>query len=102
MTENNRPDIVAATRGGDSSRGMDGEPTIAAATRDQAIYWRSIYAEILAMEEKVLERIRELMASQSPEARLEVEQTNVPVVVAQVASFRARWEFWDASVRTNQ
>ncbi len=37
----------------------------------------SIYAEILAMEEAVLERMHQLMAGQSPQARREVELTNV-------------------------
>ena len=39
------------------------------------------------MEEKVLDRIRQLMNTQSDEARREVELTNVPVVVAQAERF---------------
>ena len=45
------------------------------------------------MEESVLERIYQLMAGQSAQARREVELTNVPVVVAQVERFRARGSF---------
>jgi len=41
------------------------------ATLKQALYWSNIYTEILAMEEKVLRRIEQLMASQSAEARRE-------------------------------
>jgi hypothetical protein len=41
------------------------------------------------------------MASQSPEARREVELTNVPVVVAQVERFRARRGIWDALVHVH-
>lgn len=74
-----RPDIVAATRGGDNSQGMDREGDPSAATLEQALHWRNIYSEILTMEESVLERIRQLMASQSAQARREVELTNVPV-----------------------
>jgi hypothetical protein len=95
----NRPDIVAATRGGDDSLGMEGEADLATATLEQAVFWRDIYAEILAMEELVLARIRQLMATQSPEARREVELTNVPVVVAQAERFRSRLGFWDSACR---
>lgn len=77
---------------------MDGESDPKTASMEQALYWRQIYREILAMEEKVLKRIEELMAKQSPQARREVELTNVPVVVAQAARFRDRLGFWTARV----
>src|ERR1700737_837848 len=95
-----RPDIVAATRGGDDSVGMDNEADPATATLEQALFWRNIYTEILAMEESVLDRIHQLMADQSPQARREVELTNVPVVFAQAERFRSRLGFWQACVET--
>jgi hypothetical protein len=94
-----RPDVVAATRGGDHSVGMEGEADPATATLEQALFWRNIYTEILAMEEAVLARIRQLMVEQSPQAQREVELTNVPVVVAQAARFRSRLGFWETCVR---
>jgi len=94
-----RPDMVAAARGGDASQAMDGEIDPKTASMEQALYWRQIYREILAMEEKVLERIQALMAKQSPQARHEVELTNVPVVAAQAERFRQRLGFWTARVR---
>jgi hypothetical protein len=93
-----RPDVVAATRGGDDSVGMEGEADPATATLEQALFWRNIYSEILAMEEAVLARIRQLMVDQSPQARREVELTNVPVVVAQAERFRSRLGFWESCV----
>ncbi len=78
---------------------MDGEGVPADATLEHAIYWRQIYFEILAMEEKVLARIRQLMATQSDEGRREVELTNVPVVVAQAERFRQRLGYWDERVK---
>ena len=90
--------MVAAARGGDASRGMDGEGDPGSASLEQAVYWRQIYVDILAMEEKVMERIQDLMDRQSPQARREVELTNVPVVAAQAARFRARLGFWSARV----
>ncbi len=97
-----RPDIVAATRGGNSSLGMDDEADPASATLEQALFWRNIYTEILTMEEAVLARIQQLMASQTPEARREVELTNVPVVVSQVERFRMRQGIWDSLVHAYQ
>jgi hypothetical protein len=93
-----RPDMVAAARGGDLSQAMDGEADPKSASMEQALYWRQIYRDILAMEEKVMERIQDLMATQSPEARREVELTNVPVVAAQAERFRQRLGFWIARV----
>src|SRR5947199_4361028 len=94
-----RPDMWAAARGGDVSRAMDGEGDPKSASMEQALYWRQIYREILAMEEKVLERSQALMAKQSPQVRREVELTNVPVVAAQAERFRQRLGFWAARVR---
>jgi hypothetical protein len=93
-----RPDIAAAMRGGDWTLAMHGEGAPDHATLKQALHWRQIYTEILAMEEKVLARIRKLMAKQSHEARREVELTNVPVVVAQAERFRQRLGYWEARV----
>ena len=66
---------------------------------EEALYWRRIYGEILDMEEKVMERIQDLMSRQSPEARREVELTNVPVVAAQADRFRQRLAYWTARVQ---
>jgi hypothetical protein len=94
-----RPDVVAAIRGGDHALGMEDEVDLATATLEQALFWRNIYTEILAMEESVLQRIQQLMADQSPQARREVELTNVPVVVAQAERFRSRLGFWESACR---
>jgi len=91
-----RPDIVAATRGGDVSLGMEDEADPATASLEQALFWKNIYSEILTMEEAVLDRIKQLMADQSPQARREVELTNVPVVEAQAERFRARLGYWSS------
>jgi hypothetical protein len=96
--KHDRPDVDAAVRGGDWSQPMDGEGPPGEATIKQALYWRQIYTEILAMEEKVLVRIRQLMVTQSDAGRREVELTNVPVVVAQAERFRQRLGYWNARV----
>jgi len=91
--------MVAAARGGDSRFGMDGEADPKIATLEQALFWKQIYVEILAMEEKVMDGIQDLMSKQSPQARREVELTNVPVVAAQAERFRQRLGFWTARVQ---
>jgi hypothetical protein len=60
--------------------------------------WRQIYADILEMQEKVLNRIRVLMSLELIEIQHEVELTNVPVVVAQVERFRQRLSYWDSRI----
>ncbi len=94
-----RPDVDAAERGGDWTKRMDGEGIPGDSNMEQAVYWRKVYTEILAMEEKVLARVRQLMETQSETARHEVELTNVPVVVAQAERFRQRLGYWDARVQ---
>jgi hypothetical protein len=97
-----RPDVAAAMRGGNPNQTMDGEGDPKHASMEQALYWSQIYGEILAMEEKVMERIQGLMAKQSPQIRREVELTNVPVVAAQAERFRLRLGYWTARVRELQ
>src|ERR1035437_8432222 len=81
-----RPGIVAATRGGDASVSMDAQadPTTA------------------SLEQAVLERIQQLMAGQTPQARREVELTDVSVVVSQVARIRSRWQVWESRVQAHR
>jgi hypothetical protein len=93
-----RPDVVAAIRGGNNSLGMTDEADPLTASLEESLFWRNVYSEILAMEESVLERIHQLIASQSPEARREVELTNLPVVVAQAERFRSRGKLWESRV----
>ena len=79
-----RRDVAGQIRGGDTRQPMESEPEIGTATRDQAVFWQRTYQEILTMEEGVLKRIQELMATQSATSRREVELSNVPVITAQV------------------
>jgi hypothetical protein len=78
---------------------MDGEADPKRASLQQALYWRQIYREVLAMEEKVMKRIQDLMAKQSPQARREVELSNVTVLAAHAERFRQRLGFWTARVK---
>jgi hypothetical protein len=75
---------------------MDGEVDPGSASREEAQFWTGIYRDLLAMEEKVLAEVVELMAAQSEAARNEVRLTNVPVIEAQAARCRDRLGYWEA------
>lgn len=94
-----RPDVKAQIRGADIEQAMEGEHDIETSSREQALFWRDTYQEVLAMEESVMARVIELMAAQSPTARREVERSNVPVIAAQVERFRSRLGYWEARLR---
>lgn len=94
--------MAAASRGGDPDQLMDGEADLGSASMEQALFWTKVYGEILSMEEKVMARVQELMATQSPRVRREVQLTNVPVIASQVERFRQRHVYWDLKVRELQ
>lgn len=72
----------------------EGEPSLARPT--EVAYWLQVYTEILEMEEKVLRRVQDLMATQSAATQREVELTNLPVIQSQVDRFRQRLGYWQA------
>jgi hypothetical protein len=94
-----RPEMAAASRGGDPDQLMDGEADLGTASMEQALFWTKVYGEILVMEEKVMARVQELMSAESPTVRREVELTNVPVIASQVERFRQRHVYWDLKVK---
>lgn len=93
-----RPELAAAIRGADPDQTMDGEADMGTASLEEALFWVGVYREILAMEEKVMDRVRQLMSAQSPLVRKEVELTNVPVIASQVSRFRHRHDHWKLKV----
>ena len=94
-----RPDVAAAIRGGDTQQGMEQEQDMATSSVEEAMFWRRTYSEIVAMEEGVMARVRELMAKQSVVARREAELSNVPVIAAQLERFRSRLQGWEARLQ---
>jgi hypothetical protein len=96
-----RPEIVAAKRGGDASVGMDDEGDPAHASLAEAIHWKGIYNEVVGLETAVLEQARGLMVGMTPTARHEFELTSVPVFVSQLARFRSRLTVWELRLDTH-
>jgi hypothetical protein len=68
------------------------------ATLGEALYWTEIYAEILVMEEAVLDRIHTLVRNDSAQGSRRVELTNVQSVVDQAEGFRVRHGNWSDRV----
>jgi hypothetical protein len=97
-----RPDVKAQIRGADVEQAMEGEHDIETSSLDQAVFWRDTYREILVMEESVMVRVVELMATQSATARREVELSNVPVIAAQVERFKSRLGYWETRLKRLQ
>lgn len=93
-----RLDVAAARRGGDPDQGMTDEPSLANSSLAQAIFWRQVYSEILAVEEGIMARVRVLIEAESPEVRREVELSNLPVLTAQAHRFRQRRGFWSERI----
>ena len=77
---------------------MGAEQNIDSSSLEQALFWRGKYREILAMEEGVMARVRELMEAQSQTVPRETELSNVPVIAAQLERFRSGLGYWGSSL----
>jgi len=78
---------------------MTDEAELGNSSLEQAHFWTRTYAEILAMERGVMDRIHALMATESHTVQREVEMSNVPVIAAQIERFRQRHSFWAERVQ---
>jgi len=63
-----------------------------AASLQQAGYWAGVYTAIMAMEHSLA---RSLMSAQSAQLHKEVEQIDLPVILAQTERFRQRLSYWN-------
>lgn len=61
---------------------------------DDIRHWRQVYSELLAFKHELLDRTRARVEQMTESARLEVEQTDLPVLLAEEARLRRRLEFW--------
>lgn len=56
--------------------------------------WTLAYDELVAFEQKVLDRLQELMPTLGAEARREAELTNLPMIVQHLQTFKYRRATW--------
>ena len=65
----------------------------------QAQFMLRIYAEILAMDETIMERIRQLLVKELPEADRDDSVANLKLVLTQLEKVGERISFWNGQVR---
>jgi hypothetical protein len=70
------------------------------ATLTQVLYMVRLYAEILAMDETIIKRIRQVVGSQSDESDRERSQYNMTLVLAQLEKVGQRIAYWNARLRS--
>ncbi len=58
-----------------------------------------VYAEILAMNESILERVLQLMVRQSDNGDREADQTNLRLMLTQLERIGERIAYWNSRVR---
>jgi hypothetical protein len=83
----------AASAGADLDRPLQGEDP-ASASLVEARHWASVYRSLVALEEQLLDLFASHIPSMPREAQIEAEETNLPVLLAQVERFRHRLQFW--------
>ncbi len=70
------------------------------ATLTQALYMVRLYAEILAMDETIIKRIRQLIASQSDRGDREGSLYSLRLILAQLEKVGQRIAYWNARLRS--
>ena len=74
--------------------------TEALAAITQAQFMLGVYAEILAMDQTIVERVRQLLISRSGDVDLEAHMNNLRLVLGQLDRVSERIAFWNGRVRT--
>jgi hypothetical protein len=71
----------------------------ATATITQASFMVGIYAEIVAMDQTIIERVRQLVVGQSRDDDKEAYLSNLRLVLGQLQRVGERLAFWNGRVR---
>jgi hypothetical protein len=87
-------------RASDSTQAIGTSDDRFEATITQALYMVRLYAEILAMDETVIKRIRQLVATQSAGGDREDSLYNMRLVLAQLEKVGQRIAYWNARLRS--
>jgi hypothetical protein len=91
-----QPTGDAAGRAGDSTQAKGAKNDRVEATITQALYIVRLYAEILVMDETIIKRIRQLVATQSDGGDREESLNNMRLVLAQLEKVGQRIAYWNA------
>src|SRR3979411_2046350 len=63
-----------------------------------ARFWQGAYAELVRMEEELLNQLEEMLPRLSPAARREAELPNVPMIAEHLQTFKYRRAHWEQRV----
>jgi hypothetical protein len=69
------------------------------ATVTQALFMVGIYAEIVTMDQTIIERVRQLLAQQAGDGDTEAYLTNMRLVLEQLQRVGERIDYWNGRVR---
>jgi hypothetical protein len=83
----------AAWKGADTERPIQGEDP-KTDSLVEARRWAAVYRSLVALEERLLDILAGNIPSMPPEAQLEAERTNLPVLTSQLERFRKRRDYW--------
>lgn len=89
-----------AGRASDSTQALGAERDRDEAMLTQALYMVRLYAEILAMDETIVKRIRQFIATQSDSGDREGSRYNMRLVLAQLEKVGQRIAYWNARMRS--
>jgi hypothetical protein len=79
--------------GADLERTIQGEDP-GTDSLEEARRWVTVYSHLVHLEQNLLDVLAGTIARMPDEAQREAEETNLPVLAAQVERFRHRLEFW--------
>jgi hypothetical protein len=61
---------------------------------DDAVHWTKVYAELLAFKRSLLTVADEHVAAMENAARVEVEETDLKILLAEAERLERRFDFW--------
>lgn len=94
------PNRGTAGRTRESAHALGAEDDRVETTITQALYMVRLYTEILAMDETIIHRIRQLAVKQSGDGDDEGSRDNMRMILAQLEKIGRRIAYWNARLRS--
>lgn len=101
MTSQQPEAAGAAWKGADLERTIAGEDPDTGSS-DDAERWVVCYAQLVKLEQELLDVLAGMIPNMPADARREAEETNLPVLMSQLERFRHRLEYWKRRKRELQ
>ena len=65
---------------------------------EDALHWRSVYSELIAFKDMLIEAMEQRLANMSDQARDEAAGIDLTLTRAQLAHYQKRFDFWNERV----